>query len=213
MLLCRWPCRCVACKAELAKPVGKRRMHIPECTLEPMAQGLNDWRRLKMVPKDGGDGGDGDSESDHEELLEMVDRLADTVIAGDYGAIDAATDKKAAGSDEDGRYYLVQFKSEAYDLPRAIKSDWGTLPRGTRVIDATWLNLVYGRDHKPRWYTPNPLSVVVPVEQLLHASFEMEGAELPARGAQPMQREAVAKHAVVLSEADHEYIMEELQQR
>ena len=107
----------------------------------------------------------------------------------------------------------MQFTSEAYNLKRAISSDWGTLPNGTRVIDATWLNLVYAPGHTPRWYTPNPHRVVVPVEQLLHASFEMESAELPPRGASGMQREAVKMRAVVLTEADHETIMDELKQR
>ena len=215
VLLRRWPCRCPACKAELAKPVARRRMHVPECTLQPMAQGLNDWRQLKMVPKEEGDGDGDESDGDDEALIEMVNQLADAVIAGDYGAIDAGGDSKAAGSDEDGRYNLVRFTSEAYELTRAKDSDWGKLPRGTRVIDATWLNVVYTSDpnHTPRWYTPNPLKVVVPVEQVLHVSFEMEAAQLPPRGASTIQRSAVAKGAVVLSEDDHGVIMDELRQR
>ena len=145
----------------------------------------------------------------------MVDRLADAVVLGDYGALDAGGDSTAAGSDEDGRYNLVQFTSEAYELSRAKDSDWGKLPRSTRVIDATWLNVVYTSDpnHTPRWYTPNPLQVIVPVEQVLHASSETKAAQLPQRGASTIQRQAVTKGAVVLSEDDHGVIMDELKQR
>ena len=46
------------------------------------------------------------------------------------------------------------------------------------------------------------------VEQVLHTSFEMEAAQLPQRGASTIQRSAVAKGAVVLSEDDHGVIMD-----
>ena len=48
----------------------------------------------------------------------------------------------------------------------------------------------------------------MPVEQVLHTSFEMEAAQLPQRGASTIQRSAVAKGAVVLSEDDHGVIMD-----
>ena len=38
---------------------------------------------------------------------------------GDLGAIDAADNKDATGTDEDGRYYVVRFQSEAYELKKA----------------------------------------------------------------------------------------------
>ena len=47
----------------------------------------------------------------------------------------------------------------------------------------------------------------------MHASFEMERAQLPRRGASTEQRQAVERGAVVLSSADHEAAMEELRQR
>jgi len=81
--------------------------------------------------------------------------------------------------------------------------------------------LVRGNDGKknvrvPRWYTDNTsetAEIVVPVELVLHTSFEMEQAALPPRGASAQQRQGVSKGAVVLAETDHEAAMEELRKR
>ena len=51
------------------------------------------------------------------------------------------------------------------------------------------------------------------LEQVLHASLDMRLAQLPPKGASVQQREAVKKGATVLSEDDHDQIMEELRQR
>jgi len=65
----------------------------------------------------------------------------------------------------------------------------------------------------PRWYIPNEATTFVPVELVLHASFHMEKAKLPPRGASSLQRQAVGLGAVVQSEADHNATMEELRRR
>ena len=41
------------------------------------------------------------------------------------------------------------------------------LKAGARVLDARYLDLVYGPDKTPRWYTPNPAKCVVPFELVL----------------------------------------------
>ena len=51
----------------------------------------------------------------------------------------------------------------------------------------------------------------MPCELLLQASFEMEAAELPPRGASSQQRQAFALGAVVLPESVHDATMEELE--
>ena len=112
------------------------------------------------------------------------------------------------------RYYNVTFKSEAYELEEESESDYGTLAAGSRVLDAQYRDLSpYKPGHTPRWYIPNSATTLVPVELVLHASFEMEDAQLPQRGASSLQRQAVGLGAVVLSEADHDATMEELKRR
>lgn len=82
------------------------------------------------------------------------------------------------------------------------------------MLDAQYRDLKpYKPGHVPRWYTPNPATTLVPVELVLHASFEMEDAQLPPRGASVQQRWAVGEGAVVLSEADHNATMEALKRR
>ena len=111
-------------------------------------------------------------------------------------------------------YYTVEFTSAAYELGKAYKSkDYGKLAAGSRVLDAEYVDLVYKLDRTPRWYTPNPATIKVPVELVLQASFEVEAAELPPRGASSQQRQAVALGAIVLPESVHEATMEELEQR
>ena len=46
------------CREQLHKPTARERYAPkPHCVLEPMAQGANDWRKIKFVRK-AGDGGD-----------------------------------------------------------------------------------------------------------------------------------------------------------
>ena len=68
-------------------------------------------------------------------------------------------------------------------------------------------------NQSPRLYAPNPTVIQVPVEQLLHAGFRMKAYEKPPRGASAQQKAAEEQGACVLDEKDHEFIMEELQQR
>ena len=82
------------------------------------------------------------------------------------------------------------------------------------MLDAQYLDLSpYKPGHTPRWYVPNSATTLVPVVLVLHTSFEMEDAQLPPRGASSLQRQAVKLGAVVLSEADHDATMEELERR
>ena len=107
-------------------------------------------------------------------------------------------------------YYSVQFTTEMYELEEATPSDYGTLEKGHRVLKGHYLN----RAPTPGWYTPNPEGpFLFPCELVLHASFAMDTAQLPPRGASKQQRDAVGKGAVVLSEADHAAAVEELKQR
>lgn len=217
-MLRRWPCKCPPCRAQLLQPTAAGRYkRNPECVLEPMAEGLNDWRKVKFARKAAGDaGGDASDDSDDDDalLLERADAIAEYVMPGEPGLIDAARDRKAAGDKDVGTYYSVHFKSCAYELEEDYNSpDYGVLEAGARVLKACYNDLVYGPNKTPRWYTPNPAEIVVPVELVLHASFEMAKAELPPKGASPQQRQAVRLGARVLSEADHEAAMEELRQR
>ena len=110
----------------------------------------------------------------------------------------------------------MRFTSEAHELEEDRESDYGTLKAGARVLGARYLDLHYAPDRVPRWYTNNTsetAKIVVPVELVLHTSFEMEQAALPPRGASAQQRQGVSKGAVVLAEADHEAAMEELRKR
>ena len=67
----------------------------PHCVLEPVAQGLNDWRRVTFVPKPGGGGGDDESDEDDDEgaLIEATSQLAAAVVPPAWGTIDAGGDR------------------------------------------------------------------------------------------------------------------------
>ena len=169
---------------------------------------------LRMAAGDADDGASDDSDDDDAMLLERADAIAEYIVAGEPGLIDAARDKRAAGDKEVGTYYVVEFTSGAYELEEEyVSPDYGVLKAGARVLDARYLDLVYGPDKTPRWYTPNPAKCVVPFELVLHASFVMAMAALPPRGASSQQEQAVKPAARVLGEADHEAAMEELLQR
>ena len=117
---------------------------------------------------------------------------------------------KALGNDHDGYFYDVKFTSMAYKLEDELDSDWGLLPAGTLVLDAQHTDLLVA---SRRWYGPNPHSVTVPAEQVLHASFEMVPAVLPSRGATAAHRHAVSEGAVELSSEDLEITLAELRDR
>ena len=107
----RWPCYCPGprgCRAQLRMPTAKERYaHNPYCVLEPMAQGLNDWKKVKFVRKQGD--GDGSDESDGDEADMTTMRCCSSVRAArcdrrphvmpmDYGLINAADAEDAAGA-------------------------------------------------------------------------------------------------------------------
>ena len=196
---------------------------------------MNDWKRVTFRRKSsgagssgGGDDGDeddrlsddsdsdaGDSDSDASEVLEVAagERLGAIVLPGDWITFEAGNDPKAAGSTEAGRYYSAQATSAMYVLEEDEDSDWGTLPEGSPVLDATYNNLVFAPDRSPRWYTPShpPIKVRVPVELLLHVGFAMPIAKAPTR-VTPVQRQAIQKGARVLSEHDHLQTLDALAQ-
>ena len=68
---------------------------------------------------------------------------------------------------------------------------------------------------RPRAYTPNPETVTVPLELVLHTNFAMLPASMGNLKGDRAKRmkAAIRKGAVVLSEDDHEVIMEELHAR
>ena len=129
--------------------------------------------------------------------MDTAERLGETIFTGDAFTFDAGNDKKAAGTDADGRYYVAIATSPMDMLDEDEESDWGTLPEGKKVVEAIYCNLVNKPGYsQARWYTPSdpPIKVKVlkvPVELILHASFEMERAT--AERPTPMQRSAIAK--------------------
>ena len=113
----------------------------------------------------------------------------------------------ALGDATDGYFYVVKFTSAAYvyELENELDSDWGMLPAGTLVLDAQHTNLLV---RARRWFGPNPHTVTVPAEQLLHAMFDMAPAPLtpavlPERPS-AAHRAAVSQGAVELSSDDHD---------
>lgn len=138
--------------------------------------------------------------------MDTAERLGETIFTGDAFTFDAGNDKKAAGTDADGRYYVAIATSPMDMLDEDEESDWGTLPEGKKVVEAIYCNLVNKPGYsQARWYTPSdpPIKVKVlkvPVELILHASFEMERAT--AERPTPMQRSAIAKGALALAEDD-----------
>jgi len=140
-------------------------------------------------------------------------------VSRGFGLVDAANDSKAAGRKVDGgqqRYYAVRFEGPPYVLNMALQTaDHGTLDVGASVVDLEYLYLVNGPTTTPRWYHSSspPTSVSIPAHLVLHAGFEMVRAVLPERGASSQQRQGVSMGAVVLSEADHEAALLELETR
>ena len=143
--------------------------------------------------------------------LEAAERLGETILPGDPFTLDAGGDKKAAGTDDD-RYYVAVATSAMYILDTDEPSDWGILPEGTKVVAATYCNLVYAPGRAgARVYTPSnpPIDVKVPVEHLLHASFKMEPITRTARPTGQLKF-ALENGGVVLSEHDHLQSMDAL---
>ena len=143
-------------------------------------------------------------EDDEFAAAEYTDRVADDVEPGDPLAIPAPGDKKAAG------HYILEAESTAYELTADEESpDWGLLEAGTRVIDAFYWNPVGSINSRPLWMTPSspPIRRKVPTHLLLIAGFSMP---LASGAKSKMQRDAVAKHARVLTEAVLDDINQEL---
>ena len=89
-----------------------------------------------------------------------------------------------------------------------------------RVLAVAWrfsqhANLVFGPQARLRWYTENPIEVRVPLRLVLHADLALlPAAKEKMHGQKAKQMEsALTKGAQVLSEEDHEIIMEELHAR
>ena len=139
--------------------------------------------------------------------------MGETVLPGDNLLVDAGDDKKAAGSPTGGRYYHARATSAMYVLDKDTPSQWVVLPAGVKVLDGEYSFRVSlsGSADTTRWYyssTP-ATTVTIPVEQLLHIGFHMAPATDKST---PLKRAAIAKGAVVLSEADDEQGMDALAQ-
>lgn len=156
--------------------------------------------------------------ADLEADISLQDRTDEMVrqIAGDgteYGAY-AALDPNAAG-ERGANYYIVRWTSAPYQLVEDETIDGVACAAGDTVIWAEHTNLVFGPSARPRWYTPNPTKVRVPSHLVLLTHFAMPPAKKEKmHGAKArMMNDALGKGARVLSEDDHELIMEELHAR
>ena len=125
-----------------------------------------------------------------------------------------AVDPKAAG-EEGGNYYIVQWKSAPYALAADEVIDGVKCMAGEKIVLARHTNLAFSANSKPRWYTPNPIDVRVPAKLVLHVGFAMPPAVKEKMSSQKSKQQtaALAQGARVLSEEDHELIMEELHAR
>ena len=83
------------------------------------------------------------------------------------------------------------------------------------IVPARHTSLAFSANSKTRWYTPNPIDVRVPAKLVLHVGFAMPPAAKEKMHGQKSRQQttALAKGARVLSEEDHELIMEELHAR
>ena len=205
-MLRRWPCRHPCCVAQLAKPSFTARYAVnPHCVLAPIAQGLNEWRRVKFKRAASEDAAEPE-ESDESALVEALHQQALSVVPPAWGTVDANGDPDAAGTDEDGRFYVVKFTSTAYELEAPEASDWGELPAGTLVLNAMHTNLLIPGKLV---YGPNPESVTVPAEQVLHVFYEMAPYQLPKTA----KWAHISGEVVQLSTVDYDTSMAELRDR
>ena len=228
-MLRRWGCYCPACHNQLQMPkLEDRYKPNPNCVLAPVVGTLNDWKRITFCRKPAGRagaGGDADGDGDDDRLsdddsgddasdagsdasnvmlLNAAEQLGSIVLPGDSLLWDAGGDEKAAG-EGDERYYSGAALSAMYALEEDEDSDWGMLPAGAMIVEASYNNLVFAPGHaQARWYTPSnpPIKVKVPVEHLLHVGFAMAAAAAPERP-NARQKDALNKGAIVLSEDDH----------
>lgn len=87
---------------------------------------------------------------------------------------------------------------------------------GELMVDAEYMNPVWGPKAKRQWYTmmegPQRF-VVVPARAIVHASFEMRLASGNDGAKDARAKDALKKSAVVLYPEDREIIMEELRTR
>lgn len=114
------------------------------------------------------------------------------------------------------RYYLIRITRARRELAASLPStQWGLLEAGTHVVDAEYFYLVYKPGNPARWYvTGQPRRDVpnVPVHLLLHVGFTMQAA-VPGKRPSRVQKEALARGAMKLSDADDAAGIAELQRR
>ena len=105
----------------------------------------------------------------------------------------------------------------AYPLESDATIDGVNWKAGTLVAKARHTNVWHAKEPnaRPRAYIPNPATVRVPLELVLHSNFPMVPASMGNLKGDRAKRmkAAIGKGAVVLSEDDHEVIMEELHAR
>ena len=141
----RIPCLCTSCKEQLQKPWNQL---LPACKQDMFAenknckywdlfQGLNNWRILDLVDKEGADNVDDKFKQQiiHNYISIMEEKIKD----GDVGAV------STSDNNTDG-YYLVKWCSDPYTLQEDIMNttftDYEVIEEGDMVCDALYYNLV-----------------------------------------------------------------------
>lgn len=154
----RIPCACEPCSNQLRNPwetgimpCDQPRFKCPEnCAYKRIFGEKNKWKIIKIVA------GADDDEAARTELEEVYDdilihhenRVADEIIIGGYGAIDADDDRE--------EFYLVKWTTDAYPLANdsnTVEGVNGTLPAGSMVAKGIYWNKVA---RATDWYTPPP---------------------------------------------------------
>ena len=224
----RWPCGCVPCREQSEKLTFAERFALnPRCERAAIFGTLNDWKKVRLLPTaDGEDDDDNDDDDGYLALANATEQNTAQIQPGDYGAFETADDSTlpAAAKLKGIGFYCVQFSSEPYSLQEStdLSAERFEMVRklelkpGEPVIDAEYLNPVWGPNAKRQWYTPmegQQRHVVVPARAVVHASFAMRRATANDGAKDARAKAALAKCAVVLEAGDREIIMEELRTR
>jgi hypothetical protein len=231
VMMRRWPCGCAPCRTQSEAPTFAERFRPNSaCARSPMFGSLNQWKKVRLVPMPEGDGDeDEDGDDDADGLLAMASatqQMTSGIVASDYIGFETSDDSTlpAAAKLTGVGFYVVQgsdvpyplqegtdLSDEKYEMVRKME-----LKPGELVIDAEYMNPVWGPNAKRQWYTKMEglrRFVVVPARAVVHASFEMADAALSGGRKDKQAVDAIAKGAVVLAKDDREIIMEALRAR
>ena len=233
VMMRRWPCGCGPCRMRAEAPTfAERFAHNPQCMRTPMFGALNDWKKVRLLPIEEGDEDGADHDDDDEEeddrlaMATATQQMTSGIVPSDYIAFetsDASTLPDTAKLKGVG-FYVVQGSDVPYPLQEGTDLDeekyelvkMMELKPGELVVDAEYMNPVWGPNAKRQWYTkmegPRRF-VVVPARAIVHASFGMPAATLAGGRKDKQAVDAHAKGAVMLTEDDREIIMEALRSR